>query len=166
MSPLSLRRRPGAGSFHSAAPDFLHRRSPYEATCRLIASRLRRSMGLVRWPAKPASRLPPPASRLRRISSSLPLIEAHRDVIVDASEWLLGHRNPAMRDRGYRAPRPGEISEGRLDQGQPELLARGQNEDDAVPAQGPVSKGMGGPAFGLQGGSEGLEESSARPLVA
>jgi len=65
MSPLSLRSRPGAGSFHSAAPDFLHRRSPYEATCRLIASRLRRSMGLVRWPAKPAS-------RLRRISSSLP----------------------------------------------------------------------------------------------
>ena len=65
MSPLSLRSQPGAGSFHSAAPDFLHRRSPYEATCRLIASRLRRSMGLVRWPAKPAS-------RLRRISSSLP----------------------------------------------------------------------------------------------
>ena len=65
MSPLSLRSRPGAGFFHSAAPDFLHRRSPYEATCRLIASRLRRSMGLVKWPAKPAS-------RLRRMSSSLP----------------------------------------------------------------------------------------------
>ncbi len=65
MSPHSLRSRPGAGSFHSAAPDFLHCRSPYEATCRLIASRLRRSMGLVRWPAKPAS-------RLRWVSSSLP----------------------------------------------------------------------------------------------
>src|SRR5271166_5576738 len=150
MSPLSLRSRPGAGSFHSAAPNFLHRRSPYEATCRLIASRLRRSMGLVRWPAKPAS-------RLRRISSSLPLIEAHRDVIVDASEWLLAHRNPPMRDRGYRDPRPGEMSEGRLGQGQPELLARGQNEDDTVPAQGPVSEGMGGPPFGLQGWREGLQ---------
>jgi hypothetical protein len=65
MSPLSLRSRPGAGSFHFAAPDFPHRRPPYEVTCRRIASRLRRSMGLVRWPAKPAS-------RLRRMSSSLP----------------------------------------------------------------------------------------------
>src|SRR5512135_2950338 len=65
MLLLSLRSRPGAGSFHPAAPDFLPRRSPYEATCRIIASRLRRSTGWVRWPAKPAS-------RLRRMSSSLP----------------------------------------------------------------------------------------------
>ena len=40
---------------------------------------------------------------------------------------------------------------GRLGQGQPELLVVGQPKHDAVPAQGPVSEGMGGPAFGLQG---------------
>ena len=45
-----------------------------------------------------------------------------------------------MRDRGYRAPRPGEMSEGRLGQGQPELLARGHNQDDSVAAQGPLGE--------------------------
>ena len=66
-----------------------------------------------------------------------------------------------MRDQGYRDPRPGEMSEGRLGQGQPELLARGQNEDDAVATQGPLGEGMGGTALGLQRRGEGCDRVSA-----
>src|SRR5208337_1977359 len=54
-------------------------------------------------------------------------------------------------------PRPGEMSEGSLGQGQPELLARGQNEDDAMARESPLGKRMDRPAPGLQGGSEGLQ---------
>ena len=54
------------------------------------------------------------------------------------------------------------MSAGRRLQGQPELLARGQSEDDAW-REGPLGERMDRPAFGLQGGTRAFntERSTA-----
>ena len=53
-------------------------------------------------------------------------------------------------------PRPGAMSGGDLGQGQPELLARGQHEDDAVAAQGPLGERVDASAFGPERRGEEL----------
>ena len=61
---------------------------------------------------------------------------------------------------GIPSPARRNVKRAGLGQGQPELLARGQNEDNAMAHQRVQSANeWADPPLGLQGGSEGLQDT-------